>query len=111
MQGFRNLAGGIVTIIISVVFKGEFEAPNYKDDPASSTVSQADFVWRIILMFCAAPAVLTYYRRAKMPERGPLSSSQETKTGGQRAAEPSENNEGVGDHFGNSILGPGRRRL
>ncbi|KAK8945849.1 putative inorganic phosphate transporter 1-4 [Platanthera guangdongensis] len=68
MQGFGNLAGGIVAIIISAGFKGKFDAPSYEDDPAGSTVPQADFVWRIILMFGAAPALLTYYWRMKMPE-------------------------------------------
>jgi len=34
----------------------------------ASTVPQADYVWRAILMLGAAPAVLTYYWRTKMPE-------------------------------------------
>ncbi|XP_020094001.1 probable inorganic phosphate transporter 1-8 [Ananas comosus] len=68
MQGFGILAGGIVTLIISAAFKARFDAPAYQDDPAGSTVSQADYVWRIILMLGAAPALLTYYWRMKMPE-------------------------------------------
>ncbi|CAN6271023.1 unnamed protein product [Urochloa humidicola] len=68
MQGFGNLTGGIVSIIVSAAFKARFDAPAYKDDPAGSTVPQADYAWRIVLMFGAIPALLTYYWRAKMPE-------------------------------------------
>lgn len=68
MQGFGILAGGMVAIIVSAAFKGAFPAPAYEVAPLASTVSQADFVWRIILMFGALPAALTYYWRMKMPE-------------------------------------------
>ncbi|TKV93625.1 hypothetical protein SEVIR_9G238300v4 [Setaria viridis] len=68
MQGFGILAGGIVTLIISAAFRAGYPAPAYQDSPKDSTVSQADFVWRIILMLGAAPALLTYYWRMKMPE-------------------------------------------
>ena len=68
MQGFGIMAGGIFAIIISSAFKTKFDAPPYEVDPAGSTVSQADFVWRIILMVGALPAALTYYWRMKMPE-------------------------------------------
>ena len=34
----------------------------------NSRTSNADFVWRIVLMFGAVPATLTYYWRMKMPE-------------------------------------------
>ncbi|KAE8704011.1 putative inorganic phosphate transporter 1-5 [Hibiscus syriacus] len=37
-------------------------------DALRSTVPQADYVWRIILMVGALPAALTYYWRMKMPE-------------------------------------------
>ncbi|KAK7844248.1 inorganic phosphate transporter 1-4 [Quercus suber] len=66
--GFGIMAGGIFAIIISSAFKARFDAPAYEDDPLGSTVSQADFVWRIILMVGALPAALTYYWRMKMPE-------------------------------------------
>ncbi|KAJ1270207.1 hypothetical protein BS78_06G036100 [Paspalum vaginatum] len=56
MQGFGNLTGGIVAIIISAAFKARFDAP------------AADYAWRIVLMFGAIPALLTYYWRMKMPE-------------------------------------------
>ncbi|XP_072957223.1 probable inorganic phosphate transporter 1-4 [Typha angustifolia] len=68
MQGFGILSGGVVTLIVSAAFGSRFDAPAYESDPAGSTVPQADFVWRIILMFGAIPAAMTYYWRMKMPE-------------------------------------------
>lgn len=68
MQGFGILAGGMVAIIISAAFKAKYPALPYKDDPIGSTSPQADYVWRIIVMFGAIPALLTYYWRMKMPE-------------------------------------------
>ncbi|KAF0892427.1 hypothetical protein E2562_015489 [Oryza meyeriana var. granulata] len=55
MQGFGNLAAGIVGMIVSAAFKG-------------SRPSKIDYVWRIVLMFGAIPAALTFYWRMKMPE-------------------------------------------
>ncbi|KAK2986538.1 hypothetical protein RJ640_012301 [Escallonia rubra] len=68
MQGFGILAGGIVALTVSAAFDQAFKAPAYSVDPAGSTVPQADYIWRIILMFGAVPAALTYYWRMKMPE-------------------------------------------
>ncbi|KAL0414312.1 UNVERIFIED_CONTAM: Inorganic phosphate transporter 1-4 [Sesamum radiatum] len=68
MQGFGILAGGMVAIIVSAAFKAAYPAPAYQDNALASTVPQADFVWRLILMFGALPAALTYYWRMKMPE-------------------------------------------
>ncbi|KEH42530.1 putative major facilitator, sugar transporter, major facilitator superfamily [Medicago truncatula] len=68
MQGFGILAGGVFAIIVSIAFKSKFDAPAYMIDPLGSTVPQADYVWRIILMFGAIPAAMTYYSRSKMPE-------------------------------------------
>ncbi|XP_062209095.1 probable inorganic phosphate transporter 1-7 isoform X2 [Phragmites australis] len=68
MQGFGILAGGAVAIGITALFKSQFPAPPYAVDPVASTPPQADFVWRIILMFGAVPAALTFYWRMKMPE-------------------------------------------
>ncbi|KAH6809011.1 phosphate transporter 1 [Perilla frutescens var. frutescens] len=68
MQGFGILAGGMVAIIISAAFKNAFPAPAYEDGAVASTVPQADYVWRLIVMFGALPAALTYYWRMKMPE-------------------------------------------
>uniref|UniRef100_A0A7N1A519 Major facilitator superfamily (MFS) profile domain-containing protein n=1 Tax=Kalanchoe fedtschenkoi TaxID=63787 RepID=A0A7N1A519_KALFE len=68
MQGFGILAGGMVAIIISAAFKAAYPAPAYVDDPIASTAPEYDFVWRLILMFGALPALMTYYWRMKMPE-------------------------------------------
>ncbi|KAJ6998094.1 hypothetical protein D5086_011467 [Populus alba] len=68
MQGFGILAGGIFAIIISSAFKARFDAPSYEVDAVASTVPQADYIWRIIVMAGALPAALTYYWRMKMPE-------------------------------------------
>ncbi|XP_058745390.1 low affinity inorganic phosphate transporter 1-like [Vicia villosa] len=68
MQGFGILAGGAVGIIVSSVFKALYPSPAFQVNPNLSTVPQADYVWRIILMFGAIPAALTYYWRMKMPE-------------------------------------------
>ena len=68
MQGFGILAGGVFAILVSIAFKSKFDAPAYMVDPLGSTVPQADYVWRIILMFGAIPAAMTYYSRSKMPE-------------------------------------------
>jgi PHS family inorganic phosphate transporter-like MFS transporter len=54
-QGFGNLAAGIVGMVVSAAFM-------------NSIKSNADYVWRIVLMFGAVPATLTYYWRMKMPE-------------------------------------------
>ncbi|KAI4349400.1 hypothetical protein L6164_009992 [Bauhinia variegata] len=68
MQGFGIIAGGIFAIIVSSAFKARFDSPSYEVDPVGSTVPQADYVWRIILMVGALPAAMTYYWRMKMPE-------------------------------------------
>ncbi|KAL6839729.1 hypothetical protein ACP4OV_030417 [Aristida adscensionis] len=68
MQGFGNLAGGLVAVAVSAAFNARFPAPPYRDDPAGSTAPEADYAWRAVLMFGAAPALLTYYWRMKMPE-------------------------------------------
>ncbi|XP_019180736.1 PREDICTED: inorganic phosphate transporter 1-4-like [Ipomoea nil] len=68
MQGFGILAGGVVAIVVSAAFKAAFPAPTYQENGLASTVPEADYIWRIILMFGAFPAALTYYWRMKMPE-------------------------------------------
>ncbi|XP_059436258.1 low affinity inorganic phosphate transporter 1-like [Corylus avellana] len=68
MQGFGILCGGMVAIVVSAIFRALFPAPAYSVNPTASTIRQADYVWRIILMFGALPAGLTYYWRMKMPE-------------------------------------------
>ncbi|KAE8685461.1 putative inorganic phosphate transporter 1-12 [Hibiscus syriacus] len=68
MQGFGILAGGMVVIVVSGAFKAMYPSPPFEKSPDRSTVPEADYVWRIILMFGALPALLTYYWRIKMPE-------------------------------------------
>uniref|UniRef100_A0A0D6QR60 Major facilitator superfamily (MFS) profile domain-containing protein n=1 Tax=Araucaria cunninghamii TaxID=56994 RepID=A0A0D6QR60_ARACU len=68
MQGFGILTGGAVSIIVAVAFNKAYDRPKFEDNPGLSTAPQADFVWRIILMFGAIPAILTFYWRLKMPE-------------------------------------------
>ncbi|CAI9781266.1 unnamed protein product [Fraxinus pennsylvanica] len=68
MQGFGILSGGVFAMIISTAFNAKFKAPAYEVDPIASTAPQADYIWRIILIVGALPALLTYYWRLKMPE-------------------------------------------
>lgn len=68
MQGFGILTGGAVSIIVASAFNRAYHRPTFEENPGLSTAPQADFVWRIILMFGAIPALLTYYWRLKMPE-------------------------------------------
>uniref|UniRef100_A0ACD5VTQ4 Uncharacterized protein n=1 Tax=Avena sativa TaxID=4498 RepID=A0ACD5VTQ4_AVESA len=68
MEGFGVLAGCIVTLVVSATFQARFNPPAYEEDPLASTPPQADYVWRIILMVGAIPAVFTYRWRVMMPE-------------------------------------------
>ncbi|XP_059445275.1 low affinity inorganic phosphate transporter 1-like [Corylus avellana] len=68
MQGFGFLFGGIIALVVSSAFKNKYPAPPYYVDAAASLPRQADYIWRIVLMFGAIPAALTYYWRMKMPE-------------------------------------------
>ncbi|KAK8623794.1 hypothetical protein V6N13_065157 [Hibiscus sabdariffa] len=66
--GFGILIGGLAAIVVSAAFKSYYPAPVYAVDANRSTVPEADYVWRIILMVGALPALITYYWRTKMPE-------------------------------------------
>ncbi|XP_050363300.1 probable inorganic phosphate transporter 1-2 [Argentina anserina] len=68
MQGFGILAGGMVAIVVSAIFRELYPAQPYAENHIESIPSQVDYVWRIILMFGALPAGLTYYWRRQMPE-------------------------------------------
>ncbi|KAG6423986.1 hypothetical protein SASPL_114395 [Salvia splendens] len=68
MQGFGILFGGIVALTVSAAFDHAFQSPSYEQNAAASTPPQADYVWRIVLMFGSIPAALTFYWRMKMPE-------------------------------------------
>lgn len=80
MQGIGILTGAAMCIIVSSIFKAGFPSPPW-DAPGPvptstngnilgfhSTVPEADWVWRLVLMFGAVPAALTFYSRSKMPE-------------------------------------------
>ncbi|KAG6415707.1 hypothetical protein SASPL_123121 [Salvia splendens] len=66
--GFGILFGGIISLIVSAAFDHAYHSPSYEQNALASTPPQADYVWRIILMFGAIPAALTFYWRMKMPE-------------------------------------------
>ncbi|XP_061364256.1 low affinity inorganic phosphate transporter 1-like [Gastrolobium bilobum] len=71
MQGFGILAGGIFSLIVSAAFQHKYRHTLVKFETnaeASIVLPAFDYVWRIILMFGAFPAALTYYWRMKMPE-------------------------------------------
>nr|AJD81050.1 phosphate transporter 1;3 [Pteris vittata] len=68
MQGTGILAGAAVSIIVSAAFNNAYPRPAFNIDASASTPPQADFVWRLVFMIGAIPALLTYYWRMKMPE-------------------------------------------
>lgn len=68
MQGMGILVAGAVAMIVSKAFLVAFPAPEFRFGHILSAQPQGDFVWRIVLMFGAVPAALTYYWRLKMPE-------------------------------------------
>ncbi|XP_047047581.1 inorganic phosphate transporter 1-2-like [Lolium rigidum] len=68
MQGFGILFGTIVSIVVSAAFRNMFPAPPFYINAAESIGPEADYAWRIIVMFGTIPAMLTYYWRMKMPE-------------------------------------------
>ncbi|KAH1095231.1 hypothetical protein GLYMA_14G188000v4 [Glycine max] len=68
MQGVGILVAGGVAMLVSKLFLFAYPARIFAEDAVQSTQPEADFVWRIVLMFGAFPAALTYYWRMKMPE-------------------------------------------
>ncbi|CAM6125846.1 unnamed protein product [Calypogeia fissa] len=76
MQGVGYLVAAAVTIIITSIFRNSYPRqafdvyqsanPGQLTDP--SVPRQADWVWRLVLMFGAVPAALTFYSRSHMPE-------------------------------------------
>ncbi|KAL7144953.1 hypothetical protein ABFS83_07G046300 [Erythranthe nasuta] len=75
MQGMGILFSGIISLIVSTMFDHKFPTPMYEENPALSTPPEADYVWRIVLMFGALPAALTFYGRMKMTKNRPLHST------------------------------------
>ena len=70
MQGVGIIFAGLVSMLLSVLFLAYFKAPTYAQDRVLSTQREGDFLWRLVLMIGAVPALLTYYWRMKMPETG-----------------------------------------
>lgn len=70
MQGVGIIFAGLVSMILSKIFLSRYHAVPFSKDPILSTQPQADFLWRIVLMLGALPAMLTFYWRMKMPETG-----------------------------------------
>ncbi|KAH7434129.1 hypothetical protein KP509_06G001300 [Ceratopteris richardii] len=68
MQGTGILLGAAVSIIVSAIFNLIYNRPSFDEDPIGSTPPQADYVWRIVFMIGAVPALLTFYWRLNMPE-------------------------------------------
>ena len=70
MQGVGIIFAGLVSMILSKIFLQLFPAPAFEDDEIFSTQPEGDYLWRIVLMLGALPALTTYYWRMKMPETG-----------------------------------------
>ncbi|KAL6842691.1 hypothetical protein ACP4OV_027535 [Aristida adscensionis] len=72
MQGVGIIFAGLVSMIVSGVLLRYNHAPawnaNIKDPMSSVQQPAADYMWRIVLMIGAFPALATFYWRMKMPE-------------------------------------------
>uniref|UniRef100_A0A0E0JLY5 H(+)/Pi cotransporter n=1 Tax=Oryza punctata TaxID=4537 RepID=A0A0E0JLY5_ORYPU len=69
MQGVGIIFAGLVSMIVSSIFLSYNKAPSYTLNPdLSRQKPAADYVWRIVLMIGAFPALATFYWRMKMPE-------------------------------------------
>ncbi|XP_068652830.1 probable inorganic phosphate transporter 1-10 [Aristolochia californica] len=63
MQGFGILVSSAVTVALSAVFDKASKATGKFPPP-----DEADLLWRLILIFGAVPAALTFYWRMMLPE-------------------------------------------
>uniref|UniRef100_A0A1S4BZX0 Inorganic phosphate transporter 1-11 n=1 Tax=Nicotiana tabacum TaxID=4097 RepID=A0A1S4BZX0_TOBAC len=70
MQGVGIVFAGLVSMTVSKIFLMNYAGKAFNVDEVFSTEPEADYVWRIVLMLGALPALLTYYWRMKMPETG-----------------------------------------
>jgi PHS family inorganic phosphate transporter-like MFS transporter len=68
MQGTGILVAAAVGCVVSAIYNHAVHAPPFSVNPQGSVPDSSDFVWRVILMFGAIPALATYYYRMKMPE-------------------------------------------
>ncbi|XP_074318964.1 putative inorganic phosphate transporter 1-3 [Silene latifolia] len=68
MQGTGILVSGVVSLVLASAFENKFKPPTFAEDPIGSLTPESDYIWRVLLMFGAIPAGLTYYYRMQMPE-------------------------------------------
>ncbi|AQK97063.1 Inorganic phosphate transporter 1-11 [Zea mays] len=71
MQGVGIIFAGLVSMIVSGILLHYHPAPAWKENHDRSWQDQmpaADYMWRIVLMIGAFPALATFYWRMKMPE-------------------------------------------
>nr|XP_043619041.1 probable inorganic phosphate transporter 1-9 [Erigeron canadensis] len=73
MQGFGILLSSVITMAVCSIFKvfadkltTPLQLPLWAN--TASVPPESDVAWRLILMFGAIPAAMTYYWRMKMPE-------------------------------------------
>ncbi|KAK9914413.1 hypothetical protein M0R45_038194 [Rubus argutus] len=75
MQGVGIIFAGLVSMTLSALFLHFYDTRAFSKSPGPqeytnvfSTQPEADFMWRIVLMLGALPAIVTFYWRMKMPE-------------------------------------------
>ncbi|XP_048497609.1 probable inorganic phosphate transporter 1-3 [Beta vulgaris subsp. vulgaris] len=68
MQGIGILTGGTVALIVSSAFENRYNPPSFEQDHEGSLTPEADYIWRVVLIFGAIPAAMTYYWRMQIPE-------------------------------------------
>uniref|UniRef100_A0ACD5ZR39 Uncharacterized protein n=1 Tax=Avena sativa TaxID=4498 RepID=A0ACD5ZR39_AVESA len=69
MQGVGIIFAGLVSMVVSGILLRYNPAPSYKENSGlSAQLPAADYMWRIVLMIGAFPALATFYWRMKMPE-------------------------------------------
>jgi MFS transporter, PHS family, inorganic phosphate transporter len=66
MQGVGIIFAGLVSMILSGIFLHYNPAVPWKENHGAQPA--ADYMWRIVLMMGAIPALATFYWRMKMPE-------------------------------------------
>ena len=59
MQGVEIIFAGLISMILSNLFLIKYEIVPFQENPVLSTQREADFLWRIVLMLVAFPALLT----------------------------------------------------
>ncbi|XP_062153316.1 low affinity inorganic phosphate transporter 4-like [Alnus glutinosa] len=70
MQGVGIIFAGLVSMTLSFIFLKRYDEVPFNSNALFSTRPEADYLWRIVLMLGALPALLTFYWRMKMPETG-----------------------------------------